>query len=429
MKSRNYFVLKSFSASFLARVIGLLTLIFITPLLLKYFGKEKFGIWSIIIGIVSYLSFADLGLSNGLLNYLIKNKEDKKKRQESIKSTFIFLSVISLIIFGVLSVFIVFVDWNQLLNTDILEVSPIVFIATFFFVLNIPFSIIQKVQFAFLNNYIFHFWELFQKLITFIALFILVKIKADFKWFVVAFFAPYIVSNLLNIVFYSLSWPERFSFKMMFSKNVSFAFKILKNIFFTGSQFLLMNIAYLFGRSFDKIILASLSSPLEVTNYEVLLKPFELSNVFIMMLSTTLWPAFGDAIEKKDKIWIFSVLKKSLIIVGLSFFVVIGSMLLFGNEILLIWLKFENNFNKISFIIVGLLMMVLSMFNVLSSYLNAANYLKFQIIIFSAYAIISIGAKILGYKIFGLNGFIFFNLIVFLFLVFLPSLIKIKKDL
>ena len=71
-----------------------------------------------------------------------------------------------------------------------------------------------------------------------------------------------------------------------------------------------MNITFVIGMSTNKIIIAYWGSIDMVTDYDILLKPFEFIMVFVMMFTSSLWPAFGDAIISKDLDWIQKVMNK-----------------------------------------------------------------------------------------------------------------------
>ena len=95
---RSKFVIKSFSTSFFARLMGLVFTVLITPILINYLGKEDYGLWSILISFSSFLAFSDFGLGAGLLNFILSNKNDKVKTQVGIFSTFYFLLTTSLLL-------------------------------------------------------------------------------------------------------------------------------------------------------------------------------------------------------------------------------------------------------------------------------------------------------------------------------------------
>lgn len=426
LESRNLYILKSFSASFLARIIGLITTVVITPLLLKYLGEEQFGIWSIIIGFSAYLSFADFGLSNGLLNFLLKHKNNSGITKKAISTTFIFLnltSVFLIILFGILSYYF---NWNSFFDTEISSLNAMFTLVVFIYLANIPLLIIQKIEFAYLHNHVYHFWEVFQKLIIVIGIFVLVKFNFELIWFVIMYYLPVNISNLLNILFYSKT-NKALNVSFILFREMKFDKPIFKSIFKIGILFLMMNLTYVLGRSLDKLILGHWGSLEMVTYYEIMLKPFELVLVFIMMLTSTLWSAFGDAIYNNDHKWIGNIIKKSVLIIIGCFFVLILFMYFFGNQILELWLGNLYSFSSNYYLLLGVWTLLLALTNVLGALFNAGNILKFQIITFLAYAIVSVVLKITGLTKYGLMGFIIMNIFAFTFTILVPWFWKYRK--
>ena len=55
-------------ASGAARGVGILTTLISIPLTVRYLGTERYGLWVTITSVIALLTFADLGLGNGVLN-------------------------------------------------------------------------------------------------------------------------------------------------------------------------------------------------------------------------------------------------------------------------------------------------------------------------------------------------------------------------
>ena len=56
------------SASLLAKVVSVGTVLISVPLTLHYLGPERYGMWMTMSSLVAIFSFADLGIGNGVLN-------------------------------------------------------------------------------------------------------------------------------------------------------------------------------------------------------------------------------------------------------------------------------------------------------------------------------------------------------------------------
>jgi len=433
-KDRDRAILYSFSASFAARVVGLISTLIITPLLINYFSSEEFGLWSILTIIAGFIGFVDLGLGYGLMNLLseAKHKSGKDYEKKAIGTTFLFLSITSLILLGLMLGANYFIDWKSFfsISTDKLsaEMSFSMYVVIILFFINIPITIIHKIQFAWLDNHVYHFWEVFQKILLIVLIYFCVYYKAPLYYFAVAFYTPFIVSNLINIGFYIRKKEILIDLiKTPIKKCIDK--KIFKIIFNTGLMFLFMSLTYNLGRSSDNFIIGKFSSLETVTTYEIIKKPLDIILVFIMMLSSILWPAFGDAIHAKDFKWIKRVFKKSLVGITLFSILFIGLLLPFGNFILELWLGKQYNLPMVLFLVAGLWYFLLSINNVLSSFLSANNILKYQLYMFIAYIIVGIPLKIIGIKYFDLKGLILINCLSFAVTILIPSFILSKQKI
>lgn len=425
---RNKFILKAFSASFIARIMGFLSTLIITPLVFSYLNSETFGVWSILIGFTAYLGFADLGLGNGLLNYLIKERAEGnyQRIKIGISSTFMFLTATSLVLFLTFGLIGYLTNWKVLLGSNLDNLNLIIPIVSSIFLLNIPLAIIQKIEFAWMHNQVFHIWESIQKLIVIILIFLVIHYELPWYYLPVAYFLPANLTNFFNILYYK-KLNEEIKLFAWIKDASNFNYKSLKTIIDNGLIFFFMSLAYLFGRSIDKLLLGIFGNLEIVGAFEIISKPFEISLVFIMMLTSTLWPAFGDAIHKKDYIWIKKalMLSISLLVILYTLFIIIMTSL--GNDILQIWLNQRFDFSDTIFTTFGFYSFLLAIFNVFAALFNASNILKFQLWIFICFAIISIPLKLLGLTYEGLQGFVLGNLIAFCLAIILPTLIKFRQ--
>ena len=88
------------------------------PLTLHYLNPTKYGIWITLFSIISWFTFFDIGLGNGLRNKFAEAiaKGEKEKAQIYVSTTYGILSIIVLILFIVFFIANYFVDWTVILN-------------------------------------------------------------------------------------------------------------------------------------------------------------------------------------------------------------------------------------------------------------------------------------------------------------------------
>ena len=423
---RGAYIAKSFTASFAARIFGLIFSILITPMMLDYLGNENYGLWTVLISFSGFLAFSDFGLSAGLLNFILKYKNEMDKVEKAISSTFWFLTVTSVSLIILLISGSYFLDWGSFFNTNINNVNSLVRIVILLFLINIPFSIIQKIQFGFLQNHIYHLWEVVQKITLILFIIIGIQLQLNLFALIIGYYLIFILINLSNLLIYG-SKNKHIQLNKIILNKLQIDQPIFNQIFKTGFLFLLMNLTYVLGRSSNKLIISYWGSLENVTEYDILLKPFEIFMVFIMMFTGTLWSAFGDALQKKDFMWIQKIIKKSFLFIAIGVLIITTVMIFYGNNILEIWLGNKYDFNANYYLVLGIWTLILALSNVFSALLNAGNYLKFQIVTFLIYGIISFFCKIYGLIHFGLFGFIMLNTITYFLIILIPDIIKYKK--
>ncbi|MFH1645781.1 MAG: hypothetical protein ABIB11_05095, partial [Candidatus Omnitrophota bacterium] len=77
-------------ASYFNVIISLLNTLITIPLYLRYLGKEEYGIWLTVLGLVSYLGFSNLGIGDTMINMVTDAyaRKDIKKVNTVISTAF-----------------------------------------------------------------------------------------------------------------------------------------------------------------------------------------------------------------------------------------------------------------------------------------------------------------------------------------------------
>src|SRR5438270_13657663 len=76
-------VVRGTAVSLLASAATAVTAFVVTPFTIRLFGPEQYGIWAIIITIVSYFGFADLGMSTASTRFASMAYESGDSEKES----------------------------------------------------------------------------------------------------------------------------------------------------------------------------------------------------------------------------------------------------------------------------------------------------------------------------------------------------------
>lgn len=323
--------------SFGLKGISILINLAYVPLLLDYLGKEEYGIWLTLTSVVTWFSFFDIGLGNGLRNNfaLAVAKGNNILARKYVSTTYALLTVI---FSSVLVVFIItafFINWASVYNTIsvssaiLLNVSVIVF--SFFF-LRFIFQLIGVILMADQKPSINNSFNVISNLLCLIIIYILKKTMASslpLLGFVLSG-VPVIVFFIASIYLFKTRYKQ-------YSPSLKYIdFSESKSLLNLGFKFFLLQASGIIMYSTTNMLITQFSSPSDVTVYNVSYKMF---SVFIMIygiILTPMWSATTEAFALNDFDWIRNFVKKMQLI-GFSLVIFIGVVLAYSNQIYFLW--------------------------------------------------------------------------------------------
>lgn len=398
-------------------VINLITV----PLTVNYLGAERYGLWMAISSILALMSFADLGLGNGLLNAVSKanGRNSIKDAQIAVSSTFFILLGIACLLFsGFISAY-PFISWEKVFNVKtalaISESGPTMLALVVMLLINMPLGVIQRIQDGYQEGYKFQFWLILGSLLSFFGLLICIYLKSGLVWLVLAFSGGQLISTIVNGVFL-------FSRKRKYLKPTLkfFDFKIGKQLVKSGFVFFLLGMFTLLGNTSDDIIIAQTLGASAIAGYEIVKKIF-LFSMFTQFIIQPLWPAFAEAMESGDIVWAKNTLKKGLKLSLLSGAIITLPLVLFGKQIIALWVG--DGFTPSWMLLLGFYAFVFisNYGGVMSTFLNSGPLLSKQLLIVGLASICSVVLKIFLSIQFGVSGIIWATVIGYLVFFVVPS--------
>jgi O-antigen/teichoic acid export membrane protein len=410
---------------------GLINL-FTVPLTLDYLGNERYGLWMSISSMIALMSFADLGLGNGLLNEISKAKANDliNYAKTAVSSTFFMLLAVSMSLSIILFFVYPYVEWYSIFNVKskiaISETETTFLVLFLIFIINIPIGIVQRIQEGYQEGYIYQIWIILGSFISLIALLIAIYFQAGLAYLVLAFSSGQIIATLLNgIQLFIFKKPE------LLPNIKNFSFIEAKKLFKNGTIFLALGIFALIANTSDNLIIANVIGLEHVAGYEIVKKLFFFSMITAFFI-TPLWPAFSEAFAKGDFIWIKRTRNLALKISLVSGVVITTPLLLFGKEIIGYWI--DANYTPSWSLLFGFFIYIIinNYIGVMSTLLNSGNYAKKQIIPLLITCILSIFFKIILANKFGVSGVIWGTILSWTIGFAIPSFIisnKIIKEL
>lgn len=325
---------KNIIASFLFKGVSIIVSFLIVPITLNYLGSNKLGIWLTISSVISWVSFFDIGLSNGLKNRLAESisLKKEKKAKEYVSTTYFLL----LLIVGFLTLFFLilhpYINWYNILNIplslneNINDVIKYVFI--FFslrFILNTITIIFISHQEISKSNLLLAFNDIV--VLVCIYLTTLLLPKGSLLFISIIYTA---VPVLVLLVFTYAYFNGKYSYLKPNLSRINLS--VSKDLLNTGLNFFVIQIAVLIIFSTDNLIISKVLGPSEVTPYNISFKYFSIISLVFTIIVSPFWVAITDAFTLKEYKWIKKSIKKLIKIWSLM--VLLGVILIVISPVL-----------------------------------------------------------------------------------------------
>ncbi|MFC2151999.1 hypothetical protein ACFLSE_05670 [Bacteroidota bacterium] len=308
IKSNNnlfYNIIGSIGVKGLALVITLISF----PIYISYFGDKKIlGVWFAILSILHWILTFDLGIGNGLRNYVVEALVEKNdiKVKKYISSAYISIGSISLLIgiigFSIIGQF----NWNLILNIEanLLSNSVLIWVVRIVLsgvLLQLFLKLILSILYALQKTALSNFVRLISNIIILIFISsyrnndIVFSLKLLAFIYILAINVPLFIASLF--VFAKLLKNSRPNFKHF---RIDYSKKVMK----LGSMFLLIQFSLLLINSTNEILVIRIFGPEEVVYYQAYYRIFSIFLVFFAILTIPIWSAVTKAFNEKRIGWI-----------------------------------------------------------------------------------------------------------------------------
>lgn len=402
--TRNKMLTTNILYSSILKIISLSTSLLIVPITINYLNKEVYGIWMTITSILFWINTFDIGLGNGMRNYLTEaiSQKNYSLGKKYISTTLSLLTLIALVIGGVVLVPLLTIDFNKFFNTEAisnfdLRNAMIVAISVTlcnFVLKNIGFIYVAMQKYA-INDFL----SVLGNVVSLGIIFLLTKFTTGHLIYVVlAYTATQCIIFCLAAIPLFRKHPElRPAFKF-FDKSLS------HKIVGKGLGFFVIQISsclVIFGAA--NIFITQFCGPSAVTTYNIAYKFFNLLVIAYTIILSPMWNAYTDAYVKGDMRWIEQTFNRALKLWGLS--VVGGCIMLAGCQIFYhLWVE-EKVIVPFTVSLSTLIYVCFFNLNNCVTYLiNGLNKIRIQIITSLAFTALYIGIILLLGKKLGIEG-------------------------
>lgn len=281
------------------------------PLTLSYVDSGTYGIWLTLSSMISWISFFDIGLNNGLKNKLTEAiaTGDTKLGKKYVSTTYAVLSMIFIPVMIILLIIAPALDWPKILNLSVDDVNGLlasVCVVITYFCVNFILSTINVVLLADQRPADSSFRAFVQQVFSLLIIFLMVKTTTGslLKLCVGLCISPIIVSAIFNITLFSGRYKS-------FAPSIySVDFSLVPSLMKLGVQFFIIQIAGVIQFQMVNFLIIRHFGSEEVTAYNIAHKYFNVLYMVWGILITPVWAAVTDALAKNDITWVENIQKK-----------------------------------------------------------------------------------------------------------------------
>lgn len=406
MHPRSLIVRDNIAASVFIKGGSLIVTILLVPLAVGYLDPVRYGIWLTLSSILSWSSFFDVGLGNGLRNKFAEAmaKNDFRTARVYVSTAYIILGAIVSALFVLILMVNPFLDWTRILNAPaslFFELRVLALWAAAFFLLKLLSSLITAILLADQKSAKSDFVNLVGNLLAIVVLYILARVSTGslLMFGLCLSIIPVLVGSIVTVLLFRGHY-----------KNVSPSFKYLemghaKDLANVGIQFFVIQLSVLVIFASGNLIIAQLFGPAEVTPYNIAFRYFNVLTFVFGIIMTPFWSGFTDAYHRKDFVWIKATLRQLIIVWGIGVGVVLV-MLSVSGYIYSIWVGKDIKIPFIMSFVMALSVVIVTWNNIFTYFINGVGKIRLQLYasVFMAIVLVPLAVFFAQYANMGPSG-------------------------
>jgi O-antigen/teichoic acid export membrane protein len=384
------------STSFLTRGGSACISLVSVPVAVRYLGNEGYGLLTVVVSVVGWIQFSNLGLGLGLQNALTEQValDNRKAQQELVSTTFFALLAIAVLL--ILTVIIAFplIDWTRVFPLPTARFAHalprVIAVALGCFISTTMWGFIQPIYAARQELHVYNLQSLIASMAGLIGL----------------LFAVHLQSGLVGVAISNIGITSAFTavfglwtiygrgLRELYPRWSNVTAAAWRKIYRTGIGFLLLQVCAVAVFQSDAFIISRFLPVDMVTPYSVGQRAFAQLIGVLGLVTASLWPAFGNAKALGDVSWMQRTYRK-LILYSMSVYAaVFFGLAIFGNTIFSLWVGKHAAPSTLLVCAIGFNYLLILWTNNYALLLNALGVIRKQVIILSVQAVVALGLNI-----------------------------------
>jgi O-antigen/teichoic acid export membrane protein len=428
-RERNRRVALTAAASAFATGVRILAALVSIPLTVRYLGAEQYGLWVTIASVTALLGFADLGLSSGLVNGISEAQasNDEHSARRYVASTFYLLAVIAIALGAAFAAIYGSVSWASVFNVTSSAAAQVSGAALAVFVavtlVGLPVGIAPRIRSGYQEGWANGIWDSVASVVSFAALIVAIVAGASLPWLVLALGGGPLISSVLNGVSVLRSRP------WLRPRIHDVTRRAADRMLRLGVLFFILQVAGIAAVETDNIVIARLLGADSVAQYAIPMRLFLFVPLMSNLVVTPLWPAYRDALMRRDSKWVTRTMRRSLLGTAAWGLVVSAFLVLFGGPIVRVWAGGDISPDRSLLLALGAFSVLLCVGQAFAVYMNAANVVGFQAVCLSIMVVLNLALSIVLTNAIGISGPAWGSAISMALVVIIPYAVYVRASM
>jgi O-antigen/teichoic acid export membrane protein len=382
-------------------VIGLVSI----PIGLAYLGPLNFGLWTTINSIIAYLGLSQFGTGTAAAAMIAKETKDVQK-SVILRQAFLLLAKVAFVLISLTGAAALFSHaWSAMFGNVPGAIQQQAVMATIamgaFYFVRLPTLAFTA---AFIGLQEVHFERLYAVVLPVVlslfALLLTIHLKGGLVMLACLTGAANVMAGLLAtlhfVIWHVGLWPR--------VKTPDAHPDTSRELFVSGRRFFFIGVAAMVVWNTDNLVISFFLGPEAVTAYAVTFKLFAAGYSIFFVVTTALWPMFGDAFGRNDWNWIRNTYRNGLGILSILGGLVWIGGILFAKPIILLWTGNEGYGGYLVVFALGGYGYVLSMVNLHANLLSGLNTTRTLLWVGVAEAVTNLVLSVLFIGWWGIGG-------------------------
>jgi O-antigen/teichoic acid export membrane protein len=359
--------------------VSALTSFLLVAITVSYLNPENYGIWLTLSSVISWVSFLDIGLGNGLRNKFAEAiaKGERELAKVYVSTTYAFLGLTIVLAFAAILLVNHFVRWSVILNAPSgmeVELSTLAIIVAAMFLLRILFGLVGVLLLALQSPALNSMIDVVASVLSLAGAYVLTQSTRSSLLYL-----GITISCTIALV------PLMFSVWLFRTRLREFApsigmvrFEYAKKLIVVGMQFFVLQAMYLVVFTTSNIIIAQVFEPEEVTRYNIAFKYFGVASMLFSILLLPFWSAYTDAFFRGEKEWIQNSLRR-LVRVWLVFGLLVVVMTVAAKSVYSVWVGDSIMIPLYLSVLMAVYVLMTTWCNLFVNFLNGVGKIRLQV--------------------------------------------------